>query len=137
MKKIIFLCILILSPILVFSQNITSPSATTFSQNTSNQNAGGFSISNFNSTSTLLVTIGLVNPPIGTTLSLTSTTGVSLSTGYSSWLNFTRISFTGLQSNINTTLSSLKINTGSSPGNVYIAVSATINPTGYYYLPTN
>jgi hypothetical protein len=137
MKKIIFLCILILSPILVFSQNITSPSATTFSQNTSNQNAGGFSISNFNSTSTLLVTIGLVNPPIGTTLSLTSTTGVSLSTGYSSWLNFTRISFTGPQSNINTTLSSLKINTGSSPGNVYIAVSATINPTGYYYLPTN
>ena len=137
MKKIIFLCFLILSPMFIFSQNITPPSATNFSQNLSNQNASGFSLSNFNTSTTLLVTIGLVNPPVGTTLSLTSTTGLSLSTGYSSWSNFTRISFTGLQSNINTSLSSLKVNTGSIPGNVYIAVTATVNPTGYYYLPTN
>ena len=137
MKKIIFLCFLILSPMFIFSQNITPPSATNFSQNLSNQNASGFSLSNFNTSTTLLVTIGLVNPPVGTTLSLTSTTGLSLSTGYSSWSNFTRISFIGLQSNINTSLSSLKVNTGSIPGNVYIAVTATVNPTGYYYLPTN
>jgi hypothetical protein len=137
MKKFIFLCFLILSPMFLFSQSITSPPATNFSQNLSNQNASGFSLSNFNTSTTLLVTIGLVNPPSGTTLSLTSTTGISLSTGYSSWLNFTRISFTGLQSNINTALSSLKVNTASLPGNVYIAVSATVNPTGYYYLPTN
>ena len=132
-----FLYVLFLLPIFVFSQNISAPSSTNFSQNLSNQNASGFSISNFNTSATLLITIGLVNPPAGTTLSLTTTTGLSLSTGYSSWSNFTRISFTGIQSNINNALSSLKLNTGSLPGNVYIAVTATVNPTGYYYLPTN
>lgn len=132
-----FLYVLFLLPIFVFSQNISAPSSVNFSQNLSNQNASGFSISNFNTSATLLITIGLVNPPAGTTLSLITTTGLSLSTGYSSWSNFTRISFTGIQSNINNALSSLKLNTGSLPGNVYIAVTATVNPTGYYYLPTN
>lgn len=126
-----------MAPVSVLSQSVSSPSATTYSQSSSGQNASGFSLSNFNSTASLLVTVGLVNPPAGTTLSITSTTGLSLSTGYSSWSNFTRISFTGTQSNINTALSALKINTSSTPGNVYIAVTATENPAGYYYLPTN
>lgn len=136
MRKLFFILLLII-PFFGLSQSVISPSASTYTQNTSGQSAAGFSLSNFNSTSTLLVTIGLVNPPSGVTLSLTTTTGLSLSTGYSSWSNFTRISFTGLQSNINTALTSLKVNTGSVPGNVYIAVTATENPTGYYYLPTN
>jgi hypothetical protein len=34
-------------------------------------------------------------------------------------------------------LASLRVNTGSVPGNVYIAVTATENPAGYFYLPTN
>jgi len=38
---------------------------------------------------------------------------------------------------INNALASLKINTGSSTGNVQISVSTTINPVGYYYNPTN
>ncbi len=133
----VFLFLLIFLPLLGFSQSVNSPSASSYSQNTSNQTVSGFSLSNFNSSATLLVTIGLVNPPSGTTLRLNTTSGVSASTGYNLASNFTRISFTGTQSNVNTVLSSLRLNTGSTPGNVYIAVTATVNPTGYFYLPSN
>jgi LruC domain-containing protein len=120
-----------------FSQSVNNPSASTYPQSTSNQNISGFSLSGFNSTATLLVTIGLVNPPSGTTLRLGNTSGISASTGYTLSSNFTRISFTGTQANVNTVLSSLLLNTGSVPGNVYIAVTATVNPTGYFYFPPN
>lgn len=120
-----------------FSQSVTAPSATSYAQSTANQTASGFSVSGFNSSATLLITVGLVNPPSGTTLNFSNTSGVTASTGYNISANFSRISFTGTQSNVNTVLSSLRVNTGSVPGNVYIAVTATENPTGYYYLPSN
>ena len=129
--------LLIFLPFLGISQSVNSPSASSYSQNTTNQLVSGFSLSNFNLSSTLLVTIGLVNPPIGTTLRLNVTSNVTASTGYSLTSNFTRVSFTGTQANINTVLSSLRINTGSAPGNVYIAVTATVNPAGYFYFPPN
>jgi hypothetical protein len=120
-----------------FSQSVTAPSATSYAQSTTNQTASGFSVSGFNTSTTLLVTVGLVNPPTGTTLRFNTTSGVSASTGYNISSNFTRISFTGTQANINTVLASLRVNTGSVPGNLYIAVTATENPTGYFYLPSN
>jgi hypothetical protein len=120
-----------------FSQTVNSPLASSYAQSTTNQSVSGFSVSGFNTSSTLLVTIGLVNPPSGTTLRLATTGGITASTGYSLTSNFTRISFTGTQANINTVLSSLRLNTGSVPGNVYIAVTATVNPTGFFYLPSN
>jgi hypothetical protein len=116
---------------------VSNPSASSYAQNTSNQAASGFSVSGFNASTTLLVTVGLVNPPSGTTLRFSNTSGVSASVGYNIASNFTRISFTGIQANINTVLSSLLVNTGSVPGNLYIAVTATENPTGYFYLPSN
>jgi hypothetical protein len=137
MKKLLFAIIGILISLSGFSQSVSSPTATSYAQSTSNQIASGFSISGFNTSATLLITIGLVNPPSGTTLRLNTTTGVSASIGYTLTSNFTRISFTGTQANINTVLASLRVNTGSVPGNVYIAVTATENPTGYFYLPTN
>ena len=137
MKKLLFTIIVILISLSGFSQSVSSPTATSYTQSTANQIASGFSISGFNTSTTLLITIGLVNPPSGTTLRLNTTTGVSASIGYTLTSNFTRISFTGTQANINNVLSSLIVNTGSVPGNVYIAVTATENPTGYFYLPTN
>jgi hypothetical protein len=140
MNKLKFL-IALLASILIslsgFSQTVNSPSASSYAQSTTNQSVSGFSVSGFNTSSTLLVTIGLVNPPSGTTLRLATTSGITASTGYSLTSNFTRISFTGTQANINTVLSSLRLNTGSVPGNVYIAVTATVNPTGFFYLPSN
>jgi hypothetical protein len=137
MKKFLFLVLCFLITLNGFGQSVSNPTASSYSQSTANQTASGFSVSGFNSTSTLLVTIGLVNPPSGTSLRLATTSGITASTGYNLTSNFTRISFTGTQANVNTVLSSLKINTGSVPGNVYIAVTATENPVGYFYLPTN
>jgi hypothetical protein len=137
LRKILLTLIVLTLSLGGFAQSVSSPSASSYSQSTSNQSAGSFSLSNFNTSATLLVTIGLVNPPAGVTLTLASSSGLTRSTGYNSWSNFTRISFTGTQSNINTALSNLKVNTGSTPGNVYIAVTATVNPTGYFYLPSN
>jgi hypothetical protein len=136
-NKIISWTIIFLSVFSLKAQSVISPTATSYNQNTSNQSASGFSISGFVASSTLLVTVGLVNPPAGTTLRFSNTSGVSASTGYTLSSNFTRISFTGTQANVNTVLASLQVNTGSTPGNLYIAVTATENPVGYFYLPSN
>jgi hypothetical protein len=120
----------------IWCQSVSAPPGRTYQVSTSGQDASGFIINGFTS-ETLLTSIGLVNPPAGTTFSITTTTGLSFATGYSTWSNITRISFTGTQTNINNALASLKINTGSATGNVQISVSTTINPVGYYYNATN
>ncbi len=79
MRKHIFFYFCLLLAISGFSQAVTSPSASLYTQNTSNQDASGFSISGFNPTTTLLITVGLVNPPSGTTLRFNTTTGISAS----------------------------------------------------------
>ena len=119
----------------LYSQSITSPSSVTLMPNTPNQSVGGFSVSGFNTNDILLLSIGLINPN-GTTLGFSMTSGVTPSIGYNLNSNFQRISFTGKQSDINNTLSTLFTNTGSS-GNIDITVSVTINPSGYFYLPSN
>lgn len=119
------------------SQSITSAPSRVFQFNTNSQDASGFVLNGFNSSDILLTSVGLVNPPAGTTFSITTSTGLSFATGYNSWSNQGRIAFTGTMANINNALASLKINTGSNLGNVQISVSATVNPVGYYYNPIN
>jgi hypothetical protein len=121
----------------VMSQSITSAPARIFQNNTNSQDASGFVLNGFNSSDILLASVGLVNPPAGTTFSIITSTGLSFATGYNSWTNRTRLAFTGTMANINNALNSLKINTGGTLGNVQISVSATVNPVGYYYNPTN
>lgn len=133
-KLLIILFLFIIS--FSYGQSVTSPVGRTYQVSTSGQDASGFVVNGFGS-EVLLTSIGLVNPPAGTTFSITTTTGLSFTTGYNSWSNITRVSFTGTQSNVNNALASLKINTGSSTGNVQISVSTTVNPVGYYYNPTN
>jgi hypothetical protein len=137
MKKLLLLILLTLSITGVMAQSVSAPSAASYAQSTANQSASGFSVSGFPTGNALLITVGLVNPPTGTTLNFSTTSGVTASTGYNLSSNFTRISFTGTQANVNTVLASLRVNTGSVPGNVYIAVTATENPAGYFYLPSN
>ena len=105
-NKIISWAIVLLAAIDLNAQSVISPSATSFPQSTSNQVVSGFSVTGFNSTSTLLITIGLVNPPSGTTLRLNTTTGATASTGYNLTSNFTRISFTGTQAFVNNEINS-------------------------------
>ena len=120
-----------------FGQQVNAPDPKEFLQSTSGQDASGFSLSGFNSTATLLCAVGLPNTVAGTTFYFTTTSGVTASTGYSMSGNKTRILFTGTQANINAVLASMKINTSATKGDINISVSATVNPTGYYYLPTN
>ena len=117
-------------------QSITAPPGRTYQVSLSGQDASGFVISGFGS-QVLLTSIGFVNPPAGTTFSLTTTTGLSFATGYNSWVNQTRLSFTGTMANVNNALASLKVNTGSTLGNVQISISTTVNPAGYYYNAVN
>ena len=121
----------------VMSQSITSAPSRIFQSNTNSQDASGFVLNGFNSSDVLLASVGLVNPPAGTTFSITTSTGLSFATGYNSWSNQSRLAFTGTMANINNALNSLKINTGGTLGNVQISVSATVNPVGYYYNPIN
>ncbi len=130
------LLIILLFPFVLFGQSITAPPGRTYQVNVSGQDASGFVINGFGS-ETLLTSIGFVNPPAGVTFSITTTTGLSFATGYNSWTNQTRLSFTGTQANVNNALASLKVNTGATTGNVQISVSTTINPTGYYYNAIN
>ena len=130
------LTILLLFPLIVVGQSISAPPGRTYQVNTSGQDASGFVISGFTS-ETLLTSIGFVNPPAGTTFSILTTTGLTRATGYNTWTNITRISFTGTQANINNALASLKVNTGSTLGNVQISISTTVNPAGYYYNAIN
>lgn len=120
---------------LSFGQSVTAPGSSNFLLNTANQDAGDFIVAGFEGSDNLLVSIGLINPPTGTSLRLSSTSGVTPSTGYNLSNNFTRISFTGIMANVNAVLESLQVNTGSSAGEINISVSATLNPAGYYYLP--
>jgi len=120
-----------------FGQQVNAPDPKAFTQSTSGQDASGFSLSGFNSTATLLCAIGLPTAPTGTTFYFTTTTGVTAATGYTMSGNKTRLAFTGTQANINTVLASMKVNTPATAGTIQISVSATVNPTGYFYNPTN
>ena len=136
MKKLLVICFLLIS-FLGFGQSVSAPDSKSFLPSTSGQDASGFVLSGFNSTSTLLASISLVNPPSGTTFVLNTTTGLTAASGFILSGNKTRLVVTGTMANINTALSSLKVNTGSVRGNVVLSVAATVNPTGYFYNGTN
>jgi len=136
MKKLLVIFLLTLSH-LGFGQSVTAPEPKSFTINTANQDASGFSLSGFNSTATLLCAIGLPTAPSGTTFYISTTTGLTAASGFTLSGNKTRLVFTGTMANINTALATLKVNTTATAGNVQISVSATVNPSGYFYNPSN
>ena len=136
MKNLLVICFLLIS-FLGFGQSVSAPDSKSFLPSTAGQDASGFSLSGFSSTATLLASISLVNPPSGTTFVLNTTTGLTAASGFTLTGNKTRLVVTGTMANINTALSSLKVNTGSVRGNVVLSVAATVNPTGFFYNGTN
>ena len=136
MKNILIIIFLFITN-LTFGQQVTAPDVKTFLPSTLNQDGSGFVLNGFTSTTTLLASISLINPPSGTTFNLTTTTGLVAASGFTLSGNKTRLVVTGTMSNINNALSSLKVNTGATKGNVQISVASTINPTGYYYNGVN
>ena len=136
MRKLLVICFLLIS-FLGFGQSVSAPDSKSFIPSTTAQDASGFVLSGFSSTSTLLASISLINPSAGTTFYLTTTTGLTAASGFTLTGNKTRLVVTGTMTNINNALSSLKVNTGSVVGNVQLSVAATVNPTGYYYNGVN
>jgi hypothetical protein len=127
----------LLSSILGFGQSVTAPDPKIFTLSTNGQDGSGFVLNGFNPTETLLASISLVNPPTGTTFYLNTYNGLTAASGFSVIGNKTRLVVTGTMANINSALSSLKINTGATKGEVKLSVAATINPTGFYYNGVN
>jgi hypothetical protein len=136
MKKLLVICFLLIS-FLGFGQSVSAPDSKSFLPSTTGQDASGFVLNGFSSTATLLASISLVNPPSGTTFVLNTTTGLTAASGFTLSGNKTRLVVTGTMANINTALTSLKVNTGSVRGNVLLSVAATVNPVGYYYNGVN
>ena len=137
MKHLLVTLLFLLTSFLGFGQSVSAPDSKSFIPSTNGQDASGFVLSGFTSTSTLLASISLVNPPTGTTFNLTTTTGLTAASGFTLSGNKTRLVVTGTMADINTALTSLKVNTGSVRGNIALSVAATINPTGYYYNGVN
>ena len=136
MKKLLLVLFLFIS-FLGFGQSVTAPDPKSFTVSTTGQDAGGFELTGFSATSTLLASISLVNPPSGTTFSLGTITGLTAASGFTLSGNKTRLVVTGTMASINTALASLKVNTGSVTGDINISVAATVNPTGYYFNGVN
>jgi hypothetical protein len=136
MKKLLVICFLLIS-FLGFGQSVSAPDSKSFIPSTNGQDASGFVLSGFNSTSTLLASISLINPSTGTTFYLDRMDGLTPASGFTLPGNKTRLVVTGTMSNINIALANLKVNTGSVVGNVQLSVAATVNPVGYFYNGVN
>jgi hypothetical protein len=136
MNKLLVIFFLLIS-FLGFGQSVSAPDSKSFIPSTNGQDASGFVLSGFNSTSTLLASISLVEFPTGTTFVLNTTTGLTAASGFTLAGNKTRLVVTGTMASINTALASLKVNTGSTRGNIRLSVAATINPTGFFYNGVN
>jgi hypothetical protein len=137
MRKLLVVILILLSSSISIAQSITKPTARKFELNLTGQACSGFVLNGFTSTDILLASIGFINPPAGTTFNLTTTTGLSPASGFTLSGNKSKLVFTGTMANINNALATLKINTGATAGSVQVSVSATLNPTGFYYNPIN
>ena len=127
----------VVRPALASTGTVTAPAAPTFSLSTASQDPGDFVLSGFASDATLLVSIGFVDPPSGTTFALPTTTGLTAGYGYNFSGNKVQISFTGSQTNANTALAAMTVGTGATNGTVTIRVTASVNAANVYYNPIN
>jgi hypothetical protein len=137
MNKLVISILLLCVSTFGFGQSITSSDPKTFVPSTNGQDASGFVLNGFTTTSTLLTSISLINAPTGTTFYLGRMDGLTPASGFTLNGNKTRLVVTGTMDNINIALSNLKVNTGSVIGNVQLSVAATVNPTGYFYNGVN
>jgi hypothetical protein len=135
--KNLLVILFLLTSFLGFGQSVSAPDSKSFIPSTTAQDGSGFVLSGFGSTATLLASISLINPSTNTTFYLTTTTGLTAASGFTLSGNKVRLVVTGTMVDINTALSSLKINTGSVVGNVQLSVAATVNPVGYFYNGVN
>ena len=126
----------------VVNSSITAPGTPSLNPNQADQAVGSFVLNYFPS-GDLLVSVGLVSPPTGTTFRITTTEGLQRSFGYASWSGLTEISFVAqasggnAQARANAALASLRVSTGNFGGPLTLKVSAIPNPSGIAFNPVN
>ncbi len=70
-----------------------------------------FSLIGYDASTTYKVSLSVSTTLAGVKFSITSTAGLIRHTGYASWTNITSVNFTGIPSNIQNGLNSIKFNT--------------------------
>ena len=100
MKHLLVTLFLFIS-FLGFGQSVSAPDSKSFIPSTTAQDASGFVLNGFNSTSTLLASISLINPSTGTTFYLNRLDGLTPASGFTLNGNKTRLVVTGTMANIN------------------------------------
>lgn len=136
MKKLAFIFLIFCSFQNCLGQTITAPAPLSIEANASNVDAGNFVINWTNATDNILVSLSL-DYHIGASLSFPTTTGLTLNTGYTSWIGVTSVVFFGNQTNVNNALAAMTISMGSVKTAVKIALEATAYDADYKYNPVN
>ncbi len=108
-----------------------SPTSTVFVTPSSSTTLSGLSISG-DSTDQLQATVAT---NLGT-LSITTTTGLTLAYN-NSWSGTQSITFTGLESAVNTALATTTLTTSATTGTAQISLTAMVAQSGYNYLASN
>ncbi|MGA1078337.1 MAG: fibronectin type III domain-containing protein, partial [Nitriliruptoraceae bacterium] len=116
---------------------VTAPATPRLEPDTADQDPGDFVIGGFAADATLLVSIGFVDPPAGTTFALPTTTGLTAGAGYTLGGAKTQLSFTATQADANAALAAMTVTTGTTAGEVTIRVAASEQRAGVYYNPIN
>ncbi len=140
-RKVVTSALLVLASVLGVSALAPQAMAVTtqavLAPNTANQVVTLPAVTGFASSDVLLVGVSLNGAPVGTSLSFTSTTGLTPAYGYSFTAGMQEISFVGTQASVNATLASALISTGVAEGAFTIHVGAVLNSPNVYYLPSS
>ena len=117
-----------------YVSTITVPE-TTYVSASATTNITGLSVGGLAAGSTYQVALALSPIPTGASLKLTTTTGLTASTGFTSGSNtfssFTTITFSGLLSNINNALATLQYVSGATTGSPVVQVTVSSLDTNY------
>jgi hypothetical protein len=124
-------------PVLATEEPITAADNIHFSPDTQDQDPGDFVVTGFEPSTVLLVGVNLLGPDADTTFRLTATSGLIPAYGYTFSPQLRSISFTGTQSDVNSSLSTLLISTGVNGGPFTLRVSAAVNQPNTYFNPIN
>lgn len=136
MKKLLLPFFTLLS-FICQSQTIIPPRSVYINANSAGADPGDFTISGFSSSAIILVGISLENYNSGTSLSFPINTGLTLSTGYTSFTSVTSLNFRGTQHDVNVALKAMTLTMGTVRSDVKINISAQEYDANYFYNPVN
>ena len=136
MKQLVTLLV-VLCTTLGFGQTLTTPTSQEVPVGVNGVGISGFTLNNFNETTTYKVSLS-VTGNAGGTFTVNTTTGLTRDYGYNSWVNVSAVNFTGTAGNIENGLNSIKLNTTSTlDGLINLSIVITSQVANTYYNPTN